>query len=140
VTSGEIDEDLTAQARLVMPFAALLGLEILRSGPDEVQARLEWRPELCTSGGVLHGGALMALADSIGAMLAFSHLPDGASGTATLSSNTNFVGAVRRGPVVATARLLHRGRTTIVVDTELVAADGRRVAKVTQTQVVLGDR
>ncbi|MDQ6946939.1 MAG: PaaI family thioesterase [Actinomycetota bacterium] len=73
-------------------------------------------------------------------MLAFSHLPEGAAGTATLSSTTNFLGAVRRGPVEATARLLHRGRTTIVVETDLVDARGRRVARVTQTQVVLGPR
>lgn len=138
--SDDVDQILTAQARQLMPLADLLGVEVLRGPPDEVRGRLLWRPELCTTAGVMHGGALMALADSIGAILAFSHLPEGAAGTATVSSNTNFLGAVRQGSVVATARLLHRGRTTIVVETELVDDGGRRVAKVTQTQAVLTAR
>jgi uncharacterized protein (TIGR00369 family) len=139
MSDDEIDDALTAQARQLMPLAGLLGLEILRAQPNEVRARLEWRPELCTAGGLMHGGALMALADSIGAMVAFSHLPEGAAGTATLSSATNFLGPAR-GTVVATARLLHRGRTTIVVETEVADSEGRRVAKVTQTQMVLSPR
>ncbi len=137
MSSPDIDAEATALACQLMPFAALLELEILPAPDDEVRARLMWRPELCTTGGVLHGGAVMALADSVGAMLAFSHLPDGAAGTATVSSSTNFLRAVRQGPVQATARLLHQGRTTIVVETEVVDSGGRRVAKVTQTQAVL---
>ncbi len=132
-----VNADLTATAGQLMPMARLLGIEILDADPETTRGRLSWRAELCTGGGIMHGGALMALADTIGALLAFSHLPEGAAGTATLSSSTNFVGAVRRGHVEATARLLHRGRTTIVVETELVDDGGRRVAKVTQTQVVL---
>jgi uncharacterized protein (TIGR00369 family) len=140
-----VDQELTAQVRGLMPLAGLLGVEILHANADadadadgdQVRARLSWRRELCTAGGVMHGGALMALADSIGAMLAFSRLPEGALGTATLSSTTNFLAPVRDGAVEATARVLHQGRTTIVVETDLVDGTGRLVARVTQTQVVL---
>lgn len=134
---SEINHESTTTARQLMPMVRLLGIEILDADPETVRGRMSWRAELCTGGGVLHGGALMALADTVGALLAFSHLPEGAAGTATLSSSTNFLGAVRQGHVDATARLLHRGRTTMVVETELVDDGGRRVAKVTQTQVVL---
>jgi uncharacterized protein (TIGR00369 family) len=79
----------------------------------------------------------MALADSAGGACAFANLPDGAAGTSTIESKTNFLGAVREGTVTATARPLHVGRTTIVVETELRRDDGRLVAKVTQTQTVL---
>ncbi|HEY3239268.1 MAG TPA: PaaI family thioesterase [Acidimicrobiia bacterium] len=121
-----------------MPFTQLLGIEISAYGPDEVRATLAWAPELCTSDGILHGGALMALADSLGGAVALINLPEGATGTATVSSATNFLRAVRGGTVHACARPLHRGRTTIVVDTELRDDDGRLVARVTQTQAVLG--
>lgn len=120
-----------------MPFTALLGMEIVAYGPDEIRACLAWAPELCTAGGVLHGGALMALADSLGGAVALLNLPDGATGTATVSSATNFLRAVRAGHVEACARPLHRGRSTIVVDTDLRDAKGRLVARVTQTQAVL---
>ncbi len=127
----------TAAVHQAMPFAQLLGVQIRSYGPDEVRATLAWAPELCTAGGVLHGGALMALADSLGAAVALINLPEGAAGTATISSATNFLRAVRGGAVHACARPLHRGRTTIVVDTELRDDDGRLVARVTQTQAVL---
>lgn len=119
-----------------MPLAALLGIEVLGGGPEEVRTRLAWRQELCTANGVLHGGTLMALADSTGALCAFLNLPEG-SGTATIESKTNFLGAVRSGHVHAVARALHKGKRTIVVDTELYDDDGRLVARVTQTQAVL---
>ena len=102
----------------------------------EVEARLDWKPELCTAGGVLHGGILMALADSAGAVCAFLNLPPGAR-TVTIESKTNFLGAVRKGHVVARSRPLHEGRTTIVVETDVFDADGRRVARTMQTQAVL---
>ena len=85
----------------------------------------------------MHGGALMGLADSAGGLLAFLNLPEGAGGTATIESKTNFLGAVRSGYVNAVARALHKGKRTIVVDTELYDDDGRLVARVTQTQAVL---
>src|SRR6266540_2024734 len=121
-----------------MPFGAFLGLDITAASAEEVRARLDWDERLCTAGGILHGGALMGLADSTGGFCAFLNLPEGASGTATIESKTNFFAPVRDGYVEAVSRLLHAGRTTIVVDTDLYDADGRRVARVTQTQAILG--
>jgi 1,4-dihydroxy-2-naphthoyl-CoA hydrolase len=132
------DTDLTAGARASMPFAEVLGVEILAASPERVQGRIAWEERLCTTGGILHGGALMSLADAAGAYCAFLNLPDGSTGTATIESKTNFFRAVREGHVVATSRPLHRGRTTIVVETDLHDADGKHVARVTQTQAVLG--
>jgi 1,4-dihydroxy-2-naphthoyl-CoA hydrolase len=82
----------------------------------------------------MHGGALMALADNAGGVCAVLNLPDGAVGTATIESKTNFMRAVREGTVTASSRPLHRGRTIIVVETELARNDGKLAAKVTQTQ------
>ena len=122
-----------------MPFAAALGIEIEAVAAEEVRAKLAWSEDKCTAGGVMHGGALMALADSLGGICAFLNLPEGAQ-TATTSSNTVFVRAVRGGEVHAVARPLHVGGTVIVVQTDLTDDDGRRVAQVTQTQAVLGGR
>jgi uncharacterized protein (TIGR00369 family) len=119
----------------MIPFSKKLGIELLEAGPELVRARLAWTPERCTSGGVMHGGALMALADNSGGICAFLNLPDGAHGTATIESKTNFLRAVRDGAVTATTRPLHRGRTLIVIESELERDDGKLVAKVTQTQV-----
>jgi 1,4-dihydroxy-2-naphthoyl-CoA hydrolase len=119
-----------------MPFAAELGMELDAAEPEEVRGRLAWSPERCTAGGVLHGGALMALADSLGGICAFLNLPSGAQ-TTTLNSTTAFLRGVKEGEVTAIARPLHAGRTVIVVQTDLLDDDGRRVAQVTQTQAVL---
>jgi uncharacterized protein (TIGR00369 family) len=132
-----VDEGLTGSVNATAPFGGLLGIEWLSAGPDEVNARLAWDESRCTAGGVLHGGALMGLADSAGGLLAFLNLPDGATGTATIESKTNFFAAVRGGQVHATARPLHKGKRTIVVDTDLRDDEGRLVARVTQTQAVL---
>ena len=120
----------------VMPFAAGLGIELDAASADEVRGRLAWSPERCTSAGVLHGGALMALADSLGGVCAFLNLPEGAM-TATTSSSTVFTRAVREGEVHAVTRPLHVGRSSIVVQTDLTDDAGRRIAQVTQTQAVL---
>jgi 1,4-dihydroxy-2-naphthoyl-CoA hydrolase len=120
----------------LMPFAQELGVQVGAATKDEVRGRLDWRPELCTTGGALHGGALMALADSIGAICAFLNLPDGAN-TATIESKTNFFRGVRDRHVDAVARPLHVGRTSIVVQTDLADADGKPVALVIQTQAIL---
>ena len=117
-----------------------MGIEAVDLDPTAVKLELRWRPDLCTTAGLLHGGALMTLADSAGAVCAFGNLPEGAAGTSTIESKTNFLGAVRDGVVTATARPLHRGATTIVVETELRDEGGRLVAKVTQTQAVLRPR
>jgi uncharacterized protein (TIGR00369 family) len=119
-----------------MPHAVALGITLESAGADEVVGGLDWAPERCTIGGVVHGGALMALADSVGAVCAFLGLPEGA-GTATTSSTTHFLRAVREGRVTATARPLHRGRSQVVVQTALTDDRGRLVATVTQGQAVL---
>ena len=98
---------------------------------------LDWAPGLCTAGGVIHGGVIMALADSAGGTCALLNLPQDASGTTTIESKTNFLGAVRGGSVTATSTPLHRGRTTIVVETAVTDDKGKLVAKTTQTQMVL---
>ena len=121
-----------------MPFAGLLGLDVVAAAPEEVRARLDWDESRCTAGGILHGGALMGLADSSGGLCAFLNLPDGATATATIESKSNFFRPVSDGYVEATSRVLHQGRSTIVVETELRDADGRLAAKVTQTQAILG--
>ena len=133
---GSAARDNLASLVAMMPFAAGLGLVLDAAEPDEVRGRLAWTPELCTTGGLLHGGALIALADSLGGICAFLNLPPGVR-TATTSSATVFTRAVRDGEVTAVARPLHVGRTVIVVQTDLSDQTGRRVAQVTQTQAVL---
>jgi uncharacterized protein (TIGR00369 family) len=120
-----------------MPCTAVLGIEHVSNSKTESRARIAWDPSRCTTAGVLHGGLLMALADSVGATVAFLNLPEGAAGTTTIESKTNFLRGVREGWVEAVARPLHVGRTTIVVDTELRDANGKLIARVTQTQAVL---
>jgi uncharacterized protein (TIGR00369 family) len=121
-----------------MPFGGLLGIELVgEPSSDEVRARLAWREELCTAGGLLHGGALMALADSAGGLCAYLNLPDGAAGTATIQSSTSFLRPVRDGYIEAVSRPLSVGRNVIAVDTEVVDANGRAVARVVQSQAVL---
>jgi 1,4-dihydroxy-2-naphthoyl-CoA hydrolase len=120
-----------------MPFAVELGIELDEATPDTVRARLAWDERRCTAGGVLHGGALMTLADSVGALVAYLNLPEGAQATATIESKTNFFRPVSSGHVEAMSRVLHKGRTTIVVETDLRDAEGKHVARVTQTQAVL---
>ena len=120
-----------------MPFAGLLGIELVHAEPDEVRARLAWDESRCTAGGILHGGALIGLADAAGGLCAYLNLPDGAQATATIESKTNFFRPVTSGHVEAVSHVLHRGRTTIVVETDVRDADGKHVARVTQTQAVL---
>jgi uncharacterized protein (TIGR00369 family) len=123
-----------AQIRDLMPFAALIGVELLEAGPELVRGCMAWSPERCTTGGVMHGGAMMALADTCGGVSAFLNLPEGAEGTATIDSKTNFLRAVRDGAITASTRPLHAGRTLIVLETEIARADGSLAAEVTQTQ------
>ena len=132
--------DATETIRALMPLAVTLGLRADAYEPDVVVLSMDWAPSLCTSGGILHGGVVMALADSAGGACAMLNLPDGATGTTTIESKTNFVGAVRSGSVSATSSVLHRGGTTIVVETVVRDGAGKLVAKVTQTQLVLRAR
>ena len=119
-----------------MPLTALLGIEALEGAPEGVLLRGSWAEERCTAAGVLHGGYLMALADSAAATLAFLNLPEGAT-TSTIEAKTNFVAAVREGVVTARASLVHKGRTTIVVQTDVTDDAGRLVSRTLQTQAVL---
>jgi uncharacterized protein (TIGR00369 family) len=122
------------QIRDLMPFAVLLGIELLDASPELVRARLRWTPEHCTTGGLMHGGALISLADTCGGVSAFLNLPEGAHGTSTIESKTNFLRAVRGGAITASTRPMHAGRTLIVVETEVAREDSALAAKVTQTQ------
>ena len=121
----------------MIPFAVTLGMELVSATPEEVVGRLAWREELCTTGGALHGGALMSLADNLGGVCAFLNLPAGAT-TATISSSTNFMRAVREGSVTATARPLRVGRSVIVVQTDMRDDAGRLAVQTTQAQAVIG--
>jgi len=132
------EPDDTATLHRMMPFAATLGITVTCYTAEEVRVQIEWSPGLCTSGGGLHGGVLMALADSAGGACAFLNLPEGAKATTTVESKTNFLRAVRGGTVEAVARPIHVGRTIIVVETDVRDGDDRRAALVTQSQLVLG--
>src|SRR5947209_5307886 len=121
----------TTRLRDMMPLAQRLGIEIDTASAEQVTGRLAWAPDLCTAGGVLHGGALMALADSLGAACAYLNLPSG-SGTATISSTTHMMRAVRKGEVTGRAWPVHVGRSVIVVQAELRDDGDRLVAHVTQ--------
>jgi uncharacterized protein (TIGR00369 family) len=119
----------------LMPFAAELGLALDEASADRVVARLDWAPRLCTAGGILHGGVLMALADSAGALVTFLGLPEGAT-TATASSTTQLIRPVSGGTVRAVAVPLHRGRTMVTAQTSVLDGQQRLVAQTTQVQAV----
>jgi 1,4-dihydroxy-2-naphthoyl-CoA hydrolase len=130
-----MSDDLIAS----MPFAAGLGIRLETAGAEETVAVLPWSDALTTAGGLLHGGALMTLADTAGAVCAYLGLPAGAR-TATTQSGTHLLRAVSGssgGEVRATARPVHSGRTQIVVQTDVTDDRGRLVARTTQTQAVL---
>jgi uncharacterized protein (TIGR00369 family) len=120
-----------------MPFANLMGVEVTVREKERVVGRLTVREDLCTAGGILHGGAYMAFADSLGAIGGFLNLPDGAR-TTTLESKTNFLGAAKVGQVVTgEATPLHIGRRSSVWQTRITSAEGRLLALVTQTQMTV---
>src|SRR5919112_385435 len=120
----------------MLPFARLLGVRFTAADLDRVTAELVVREDLCTRPAVLHGGAIMAFADTLGAIATVANLPEGAW-TTTVESKTNFIGAAPVGDtVIGECTPLHRGRTTMVWQTKLTRADGRVVAYVTQTQLV----
>jgi len=123
---------------LKMPFAELKGVTFVEASPERVVAHMLVRADLCTVGHTIHGGAVMALADSAGAAATVINLPADAKGTTTIESKTNFIGGAKEGTiVVATATPVHRGRRTQVWQTRLETDDGRLLAVVTQTQLVL---
>ena len=121
-----------------IPFADLKGVQFTEADRDRVVARMLVRADLCTAGQTIHGGAVMAFADSVGAAATVINLPDDAKGTTTLESKTNFIGGAREGTtVIATATPVHRGRRTQVWQTRVETEQGKLVALVTQTQMVL---
>jgi 1,4-dihydroxy-2-naphthoyl-CoA hydrolase len=121
-----------------MPFAELKGVIFVEATKDRVVARMLVRPDLCTLRHTIHGGAVMAFADSVGAAATVINLPEDAKGTTTIESKTNFIGAAREGTtVVATATPVHRGRRTQVWQTRLETEEGKLVAVVTQTQMMV---
>ncbi len=130
---------MTTLSADAMPFAKLMGVEVLEASKDSVKGRLLVRDDLCTTNGILHGGAIMAFADSLGAMAGFLNLPQGASGTTTLESKTNFLGGAKVGSsVIGVTTPIHRGRRTSVWQTKIEGEDGKSVALVLQTQMTLG--
>ena len=121
----------------MLPFAKLLGIEFTSASPDKIVARMNVREDLCTSPAVLHGGAVMAFADTLGAIGTIVNLPDGAT-TTTIESKTNFIAPAPVGTqVVGEATPVHRGRRTMIWQTRVTTPAGRLVALVTQTQLIL---
>ncbi len=132
---------MTLLARIIahpLPFATLLGIEYISAEPNGVAARMLVKPEFCTLGGVAHGGAIMSFADTLAGAAAFVNLPDGAQGTTTLESKTNFIAAAPAGStLIGRCALVHRGRRTQVWQTR-VAIDGAKLVALTlQTQMTL---
>jgi uncharacterized protein (TIGR00369 family) len=119
-----------------MPFAVHAGVVIDAASTDAVVGHLDWAEERCTIGGLLHGGALITLADSLGAVAAFLHLPEGA-GTATVSSNTSLMRGLRDGRATGTATVINAGKRFITVRTDVVDDDRRLLITTTQVQAVL---
>lgn len=131
-----MDEVAAALHRL--PFAELLGIRIAVAERDRIAGEMAIRPELCTVPAVAHGGAIMAFADTLGALGTILNLPEG-SGTTTVESKTNFMASAPQGTTLAgEATPLHRGRRTMVWQTRIATSEGRLVAVVIQTQLVLG--
>jgi len=126
--------DLDALIAL-MPFAGHLGLVLDEADASRVVNRLDWAPHLCTSGGVMHGGVLMSLADTAGALVTFLGLPEGKS-TATITSTSHLFRPVSGGTVRAVAVPVHRGRTTVTAETSVFDAEDRLVAQTLQVQAV----
>ena len=130
-------DHLARLKELKLPFAELIGVDYVEVAPDRVVGEMAVREALCTAPAVLHGGAIMAFADTLGAAGTILNLPEGA-GTTTVESKTNFIAAAPLGTRVrGEATPLHRGRRTQVWQTRITTAEGRLVAVVTQTQLVL---
>jgi len=130
--------DLLARLRdEVLPFAELLGIQFVSASPDRIVAEMTVREDLCTRPAVLHGGAIMAFADTLGATGTILNLKEGA-GTTTIESKTNFIAPAAVGTRVrGEATPIHRGRRTMIWQTRVTMSEGRLVALVTQTQLVL---
>jgi uncharacterized protein (TIGR00369 family) len=121
----------------LMPFARRLGVIVDEASADRVTAQLAWAPDLCTAAGIMHGGVLMSLADTAGALVTFLGLPAGAT-TATITSTSQLFRPVTGGTVRAVAVPVHRGKTTVTAQTSLFDSDDRLVAQTTQIQAIRG--
>jgi uncharacterized protein (TIGR00369 family) len=119
-----------------MPFAVQSGVSIESASKDAVVGHIDWAADRCTIGGLMHGGALMTLADSLGAVAAFLHLPEGA-GTATVTSNTSLLRGLREGRATGTSTVINAGKRFITVRTDVVDDEGRLLITTTQVQAVL---
>ena len=120
-------------------FPEKLGIRFLSASPDEIRAEMPVPRDVCTLPGRMHGGAIMAFADTLGAYGTVMNLPEGATGTTTIESKTNFFAAgLEDSKVVGVCTPVHRGRSTMVWQTRVEREDGRLVALVTQTQMILG--
>lgn len=133
--------ELTAVQNLLAPlFPGLMGVQMVELSPERIVGEMEVRPDLCTTGGIMHGGAYMAFADTLGAVGTLVNLPPGKI-TTTTDSSTKFIAGARVGSKVRGESVaLHRGRTTMVWQTNVTNADGKLCAVVTQTQLVLEAR
>lgn len=133
-----VDSNISDNLADMVPFPRHLGVQIISATPDLVVGEIEVRPELCTVGDTLHGGAIMAFADTLGAIGGVLNLPDGASGTTTSESKTNFLAPPPLGTIVRGESIpIHIGRRLSVWQTRLIRADGKLAALITQTQMVL---
>ncbi len=129
---------MTSNPAHTMPFARLLGIDVEEASKERIRGRLVVREDLCTTGGIMHGGAIMSFADSLGAIAAFMTLPEGAKGTTTIESKTNFLGPAPVGKtVLGETTPVKTGRTLSVWQTRITLEGGRDVALITQTQLVL---
>ena len=129
---------MSEQIRKHIPFAGVLNIEVVSAEKDRVEARMLVRPDMCNPVRGLHGGAAMSLADTLGAMGASMNLPEGARGTTTLESKTNFIGVAAEGEtVIAVCTPIHIGRRTSIWQTKITSEAGKSIALVTQTQMVL---
>jgi uncharacterized protein (TIGR00369 family) len=129
---------MTNNPASTMPFSKLMGVDVTNATHEEICGEIIVREDLCTTGGIMHGGAIMAFADALGAIGAFANLPEGAKGTTTIESKTNFLGAAPQGSrVVGVARPVKIGARLSVWQTDIRLETGRQVALVTQTQLVL---
>lgn len=136
----KVDEKLTSLIHTQMPFSSFLDLKMVEMSAERVVGLADWTSGKTTAGGVIHGGYLMGCVDAIGAIAAFHNLPAGSTGTTTIESKTNFFRAVRAGTLQILATLVHVGRTTIVVQTDVLDDRERLVCRTTQTQLVLGPK
>ncbi len=132
---SDVVAQMNAMMRSMLP--GLLGMEVIEAGPERVVGKMTVRADMCTAGGILHGGAYMAFADTLGAVATVVNMPGGAH-TATIESKTNFIGGAKVGTTVTgTSKPFHKGKTTQVWQTEITGEDGKLLAVVSQTQIIM---